>query len=278
MALEDLATPINSITADQTREYIKTHKEGSFTILDVRQPNEYEQEHLPGARLIPLPDLADSLKQLDPEKPLIIYCAKGGRSQVACKLLSGQGFKLVYNLAGGISAWNGLTAAGPQELHLAFLKEGAGAERMILLAYRMEDALRLFYLEAQTKTRDRELVTVFSNMASVEEKHKHSIIEICIKMGLISARDVPDITSARMNTIIEGGFDTDEFFRQNEEHLKTIRGSLALAMMVETQSLDLYLRLAGAVSDNTAKEFLLTMADMEKEHLSYMAKLFEKKG
>ncbi|MCX5895849.1 MAG: rhodanese-like domain-containing protein [Proteobacteria bacterium] len=73
MALEDLATPINSITADQAREYIKTHKEGSFTILDVRQPNEYEQEHLPGARLIPLPDLADSLKQLDPEKPIIVY-------------------------------------------------------------------------------------------------------------------------------------------------------------------------------------------------------------
>ena len=73
MALEDLATPINSITADQAREYIKTHKEGSFTILDVRQPNEYEQEHLPGARLIPLSDLADSLKQLDPEKPIIVY-------------------------------------------------------------------------------------------------------------------------------------------------------------------------------------------------------------
>lgn len=73
MALEDLATPINSITADQAREYIKTHTEGSFTILDVRQPDEYEQEHLPGARLIPLSDLADSLQQLDPEKPIIVY-------------------------------------------------------------------------------------------------------------------------------------------------------------------------------------------------------------
>jgi rhodanese-related sulfurtransferase len=41
----------------------------------VRQPGEYALAHLPGAKLIPLPQLADSLEDLDAAKPIIVYCA-----------------------------------------------------------------------------------------------------------------------------------------------------------------------------------------------------------
>ncbi len=44
-----------------------------MNILDVRQPNEYEASHIPGAKLIPLPDLGDRLFELDPQKPTLIY-------------------------------------------------------------------------------------------------------------------------------------------------------------------------------------------------------------
>ncbi len=73
MTLQNLSTPLISINSDIAREYINTHKEGTFTLLDVRQPEEYKEQHLPGAKLIPLPDLADSLDQLDREKPIIVY-------------------------------------------------------------------------------------------------------------------------------------------------------------------------------------------------------------
>jgi len=43
------------------------------TILDVRQPGEYEAGHIPGAKLIPLPDLADRLDEIDPDKPAVVY-------------------------------------------------------------------------------------------------------------------------------------------------------------------------------------------------------------
>jgi rhodanese-related sulfurtransferase len=49
------------------------HPEGSYTLLDVRQPGEYEAEHIPGAKLIPLPGLKDQLSQLDKEKPVLVY-------------------------------------------------------------------------------------------------------------------------------------------------------------------------------------------------------------
>lgn len=57
----------------QVREFIAKHPEGTYTLLDVRQPEEYEAEHIPGAKLISLPALVDSLSELDPGKPLITY-------------------------------------------------------------------------------------------------------------------------------------------------------------------------------------------------------------
>ena len=73
MRWKQLFTPVESIEPDQAREFMARHPEGSYTLLDVRQSGEYEQEHLPGAKLVPLPNLADSLKELDPLKPIIVY-------------------------------------------------------------------------------------------------------------------------------------------------------------------------------------------------------------
>jgi rhodanese-related sulfurtransferase len=71
--LKQLIEPVESIDADEASAFLGEHKEGSFTLLDVRQPKEYEKGHIPGAKLIPLPELTDSLDQLDPEKPVVAY-------------------------------------------------------------------------------------------------------------------------------------------------------------------------------------------------------------
>jgi sulfur-carrier protein adenylyltransferase/sulfurtransferase len=71
--LKKLFTPVESVNADQLRAYLAEHKEGSFTLLDVRQPGEYKESHIPGAKLIPIAQLPDRMKELDPEKPIIAY-------------------------------------------------------------------------------------------------------------------------------------------------------------------------------------------------------------
>lgn len=71
--LKKLFMPVPSVDADQARGFMAKHREGEYTILDVRQPEEYEREHIPGAKLIPLPALGDSLTDLDPKKPIIAY-------------------------------------------------------------------------------------------------------------------------------------------------------------------------------------------------------------
>ena len=57
MQLKKLFTPVKSLEADEARDYIAKHKEGEYLILDVRQPGEYEESHIPGAQLLPLPEL-----------------------------------------------------------------------------------------------------------------------------------------------------------------------------------------------------------------------------
>ncbi len=61
------------MTAEQVRHFLDEHNPAEYNLVDVRQPGEYQQEHLPGAQLISLADLADRLSELDPKKPTIAY-------------------------------------------------------------------------------------------------------------------------------------------------------------------------------------------------------------
>ena len=71
--IKRLFEPVEGMSADEARKFLQEREEGTFTLLDVRQPKEYNESHIPGAKLIPLPQLADSLDQLDPEKPIVTY-------------------------------------------------------------------------------------------------------------------------------------------------------------------------------------------------------------
>ena len=73
VSLKKLFKPVKSIDAEEAKKFMAENEEGTYTLLDVSQPGEYEEAHIPGARLIPLPDLHDSAKELDREKPVIVY-------------------------------------------------------------------------------------------------------------------------------------------------------------------------------------------------------------
>lgn len=73
-------------------------------VLDVRNPDEYAICNL-GGHLIPFAELATRLDELNPEQQIVIHCHAGGRSRRATEYLMQQGFKKVFNLRGGITAW-----------------------------------------------------------------------------------------------------------------------------------------------------------------------------
>jgi rhodanese-related sulfurtransferase len=76
-------------------------------VLDVRTQGEYGAGHLVGARHVPLGDLKARMSELERfrERPVLVHCASGSRSQVAAKTLKEAGFKEVFNLQGGMGAW-----------------------------------------------------------------------------------------------------------------------------------------------------------------------------
>lgn len=74
-------------------------------ILDVRNPEEIAICRIAGSTLIPLPDLAARLGELDPAMPMVVHCKSGMRSAKAIKALREAGFSKLTNLTGGILAW-----------------------------------------------------------------------------------------------------------------------------------------------------------------------------
>ncbi len=65
--------PAESMNADEARKFMDEHQEGEYTLLDVRQPGEYKDSHIPGAKLVPIAQLGDRLNELDPDKPVVVY-------------------------------------------------------------------------------------------------------------------------------------------------------------------------------------------------------------
>ena len=75
------------------------------TVLDVRNRSEWEEGHLPGARLMPLAELTGRLDELRGLGPIVVHCQGGSRSAVAASVLRAAGFSDVTNVDGGFAAW-----------------------------------------------------------------------------------------------------------------------------------------------------------------------------
>lgn len=81
--------------------------EDDALLVDVREPREYMAGRLPDAKLIPLSRIGYEIENLKQhaDRPIILGCRSGNRSELVCRLLKENGFANVYNLSGGIEAW-----------------------------------------------------------------------------------------------------------------------------------------------------------------------------
>ncbi|WP_424950219.1 rhodanese-like domain-containing protein [Deinococcus sp.] len=74
-------------------------------LIDVREPNEYEEVHASGAKLMPLSEFEASYGTLPKDAELVMICRSGARSERAAQLLLDHGYSNVSNLKGGTMAW-----------------------------------------------------------------------------------------------------------------------------------------------------------------------------
>lgn len=88
-------------------EYVNEAAERGIAVIDVREPGEFAQGHIPGAVNMPLGTLGQAARSIaDKDAPLYVHCLSGGRSSRAVKLLAQMGFTNVTNI-GGINSYRG---------------------------------------------------------------------------------------------------------------------------------------------------------------------------
>jgi len=190
-------------------------------------------------------------------------------------MLTGQGFKQVYNLKGGIAAWQGQAAAGPPEMGMILVKGDETPQDIICLAYGLEEGLQKFYAAATQMAIEAEGIKVLSQLAEIEERHKQRLFDL---YKTIDAADttIESFESKVNSELMEGGFDPDKLLESSKPAFKNATDVLSFAMMLEAQGMDLYMRYADKSEVAQVKEILYKMADEEKAHLKSLGDLFEK--
>lgn len=190
-------------------------------------------------------------------------------------MLTAKGFK-VYNLKGGINAWNDRTAEGPEDMGMFLLKGDEIPGEIIMLAYGLEEGLRRLYADMIKETDDDALIQLFTLLSAIEEKHKQRLFKLYLSFEKTEI-DLEIFEKNIMEGMMEGGFSSENFMEKHADAMKSVTDVLNIAMMLEAQSMDLYARYADKSNDKDVKAILSGLADEEKNHLKRLADLLEKK-
>lgn len=263
MNWKGLFTSGANMSPEEARKYMDAHPRDSYLILDVRQPKEYEKGHLAGALLIPVKEIRGRIGELDRDEPLLVYCHSGVRSKAACQLLLAEGFREVYNMSGGIVAWQGEKVGGGELQGVEFFMDREFPD-VFQMAYAMEEGLRQLYLGLVDRVSDEKNRELLGRLAGFEEGHK----------AMLVAMFAPEEFSGSNETetgIVEGGQDRQQIMDHFQPQLETMEGVLELGMMLEAQALDLYTRLARKSEVGKSRELFSFLAKEEGRHLSYLA-------
>ncbi|MDB5079827.1 MAG: Rhodanese-like protein [Chloroflexi bacterium] len=93
---------LKEVTPQKAQEMLD---QGEAVLIDVREPDEYQEVHAKNARLIPLGSFAQRLAEVPQDKDVLIICRSGGRSAQACMVALQSGLNRVYNVQGGTLGW-----------------------------------------------------------------------------------------------------------------------------------------------------------------------------
>ncbi|MEA1893932.1 MAG: rhodanese-like domain-containing protein [Euryarchaeota archaeon] len=269
---------IKRLTPRDAKKILDTDTKGAFQLLDVRQPHEYESGHIPGAKLIPLGELEYRYVELGNDRGIISYCRTGHRSMAASTLLCGLGFENVYNLSGGIRAWDYEVIKGTTEDKL--IMGGEETFDVLIVALMLEKGALEFYTKAQGRVKDAKAAQVFQRLVAMEDTHlqrlyvRYNQLLWDMKSLLGAADELPslDQLKAELSTAyMEGGT------RINEELVK-IKDSafmddleaLEIGLEKEYAAYDFYKRVADTVDDNKTRNLLYELAGEEKGHINLL--------
>ena len=192
-------------------------------------------------------------------------------------MLSGKGFDNIINVAGGIKAWDGHVAIGPEELGLELLTGMESIEETLVAAYSLEAGLRDFYLSMIEKVQHQDIKDLFQKLSEIEILHQDRLfneyLEVSGKQVSREAFENDLVVNA-----VEGGLTTDEYVQLFQPNWESAVEVISLAMSIEAQALDLYTRASERSEDSRNKEALTKIAEEERVHLKQLGKLMDERA
>jgi rhodanese-related sulfurtransferase len=100
-----VASAVAALPADVSIADAASLRDAGAFVLDVREPDEWSQGHIPGATLIPLGELAGRVGELPRDRSIVVICRSGNRSAQGRDVLLGAGFPAVTSVTGGMTDW-----------------------------------------------------------------------------------------------------------------------------------------------------------------------------
>jgi rhodanese-related sulfurtransferase/rubrerythrin len=264
---------IRGLTANEIKTILDKDKTGAYLLVDVRQPEEYEAGHIPGAVLIPLGELEARQDELDRNKKIITYCRSGHRSMAAAITLCGLGFKGVQHLDGGILDWSYETITGIPERRPQVMAEAADIKDIFMLAIKLERGSRDFYIAARNKVHLDRIKDIFQTLAGAEEGHMRSLYQQA--SSLLGEGILPPFDRLKSELKIEhmeGNIEINPALAKMDEDFADEMEALEIALEKEYMSYDFYKRTTTMVENLDAKMLLHGLALEERNHASVLLK------
>lgn len=266
---------MEDLSARQMRKFMEGRNEADYLLIDVRQPHEYEQGHIPGARLFPLPQLEPGLFELPDDRDLLFYCRTGSRSRTAAMLAEEAEVTegKVYNLMGGIMGWQGNTISDFPSVQV-FDGSETGAD-LLIKAIDLEKGAWRFYKEVVKRYEDNQAASTIKGLLKAEKAHAEMIY------AFLDREDIKEtfeqLWAGLEGDILEGGGSLEEMI----SCLEKLEGNLCLNIVglsldIEYSAFDLYRTMAERHQESKAAETFLSIAQAEKGHMRLLTKAIDR--
>jgi rhodanese-related sulfurtransferase/rubrerythrin len=263
------------ITAEELKQFIKSHNEKEYLIVDVRQPDEYTKGHIPGAKFIPLNELLSDFSGLPANSDVIFYCHSGGRSIAAASMFSEEGLteKTIYNLEGGILSWEGKTLKGFPKIQV--FDKTKGPVELLLTAMDLEKGAWRFYTYILKNFAVDSIIPTLEQLSKAEIAHARTVYGFWEKVASTPVA-FDQLYEGLKGEILEGGESLGEVlgYLKNIEENTCLR-ILELAIHMEYAAFDLYKTMAEQEKDQTVRDSFLSIAQAEKSHMRMLVRALD---
>ena len=266
----------HDLDPDVLKEWITRGRDREYLVVDIRKPESYEREHLPGAVHIPVMEVeSHALIRNAGERDIVFYCRNGKRSKAAVLFAADAGVPMaqLFHLRGGLVEYEGEILTDLPRLDL--FPRDASLEEQMITALNLEKAAFDFYGRILPDYKGTPAEKWIQTLAGAERTHGRAIFRQLDALHP-QATDFDSFFQSLSGAILEGGKswkEVDDFLKP--ENSNKYLNVLDFALEMEVAAYDLYRNLAEKVVEPLLKEMFFMLAQSEKDHIEMVVKTLE---